>query len=731
MISAVAAVPGQTTATITWTTNEASTSRVDYGTTATALTSSASSVGLTTSHSVLLTGLTAGTRTFFKVTSADAAGNSTTAPASATAFTTTGTQPGKTVGDSSTADFGAGTPGTGAYVSETTGGELILTPTVGAEFGGATLPVGWTSIPWATGGASTVAQGVVTVDGARAQTDALFGPGASLEFVATFGTAGFQHVGFGVTLDAAPWAIFSTRDGGALYARTNTGATSTDTPIAGNWLSAPHRYRIDWTTSSVSFFIDGTLVATHAVTIADTMRPIVSDAAVAGETVSVDWIRLTPYAASGTFTSRILDAGSSVTWNTASWTAQTPTGTSIALSARFGNSPTPDATWTSFAALASSGAALSQTSRYVQYSAVLSTTSADVTPVLQDVTFSAAAGAGTPAISIADRSIAEGNAGTTSAVVTLTLSAPSTSSVTVNYATAAGTATAGTDYTTTSGTATFAPGSTSTTITVPVLGDTTVEPNETVLVNLTAPVNATIADTQAVVTITNDDAAATPAISIADVAVNEGNAGVTSAVLTLTLSATSTSSVTVNYATAAGTATAGTDYTTTSGTATFAAGTTTTTITVPVLGDTMVEPTETVLVNLTAPVNATIADAQAIVTITNDDAAALPAIPIADRAIAEGNAGTTNAVVTLALSAASASTVTVELRDRRRDRHGGYGLHDHEWDGDVHGRDHDHDNHHADRGRHHGRAERDGAGQPDGAGQRHDCRCAGRPDHHQ
>jgi hypothetical protein len=103
------------------------------------------------------------------------------------------------------------------------------------------------------------------------------------------------------------------------------------------------------------------------------------------------------------------------------------------------------------------------------------------------------------------------------------------------------------------------------------------------------------------------------------VAVKEGNAGVTSAVLTLSRSATSTSGVTVNYATAAGTATAGTDYTTTSGTATFAPGSTTTTITVPVLGDTMVEPDETVFVNLTAPVSATIADAQAIVTITNDD----------------------------------------------------------------------------------------------------------------
>ena len=213
----------------------------------------------------------------------------------------------------------------------------------------------------------------------------------------------------------------------------------------------------------------------------------------------------------------------------------------------------------------------------------------------------------------------EGNAGTTSAVVTLTLSAASTSSVTVNYATAPGTATAGTDYTTTSGTATFTAGTHATTITVPIVGDTAVEPNETVLVNLTAPVNATIADAQAVVTITNDDAASLPTISIADRAVTEGNAGTTSAVVTLTLSAASTSSVTVNYATAAGTATANTDYTTTSGTATFTAGATSTTITVPIVGDTAVEPNETVLVNLTAPVNATIADAQAVVTITNDD----------------------------------------------------------------------------------------------------------------
>ena len=147
-------------------------------------------------------------------------------------------------------------------------------------------------------------------------------------------------------------------------------------------------------------------------------------------------------------------------------------------------------------------------------------------------------------------------------------------------------------------------------------------------------------------------------------AVNEGNAGVTSAVLTLTLSTTSTSSVTVNYATAPGTATAGTDYTTASGTATFAAGTTTTTITVPVLGDTVVEPTETVLVNLTAPVNATIADAQGVVTITNDDTTSGLAAPWQTQDI--GAVGLTG-------SGSFATATSTVYRHRRRRRHLGDG----------------------------------------------------------
>ena len=58
-------------------------------------------------------------------------------------------------------------------------------------------------------------------------------------------------------------------------------------------------------------------------------------------------------------------------------------------------------------------------------------------------------------------------------------------------------------------TLTFAPGETTQTITVPVNGDVLDEADETFFVNLSSPVNATIADGQGVGTITDDDAAPT------------------------------------------------------------------------------------------------------------------------------------------------------------------------------------------------------------------------------
>ena len=73
VISAVAAAPvGSTTATVTWTTDVASTSSVDYGTTAGTLNLNVTSPTMVTSHSVQLTGLNPATTYYFRVSSTDA-----------------------------------------------------------------------------------------------------------------------------------------------------------------------------------------------------------------------------------------------------------------------------------------------------------------------------------------------------------------------------------------------------------------------------------------------------------------------------------------------------------------------------------------------------------------------------------------------------------------------------------------------------------------------------------
>jgi uncharacterized delta-60 repeat protein len=104
----------------------------------------------------------------------------------------------------------------------------------------------------------------------------------------------------------------------------------------------------------------------------------------------------------------------------------------------------------------------------------------------------------------------EGNSGTTNAPVTIRLAQASAIGAQVGYASADGTATAGSDYDAVAGTLTFAPGQVERTVNVPVRGDSVVEPNETLLLNLTASGTALVGTAQATVTIANDDAATGP-----------------------------------------------------------------------------------------------------------------------------------------------------------------------------------------------------------------------------
>ena len=159
---------------------------------------------------------------------------------------------------------------------------------------------------------------------------------------------------------------------------------------------------------------------------------------------------------------------------------------------------------------------------------------------------------GSPALSISDVSLAEGNSGTRTATLFVSLNAPSTRTVSVNYGTANGTAAAGSDYDAVSGKMTFAPGETRKSIAVQVRGDRLPEPGESFLVKLQGAKNAAVADGQGVVAIADDE----PRVGMAfDAAGAEGNSGTTPFTFTVNLSAAYDQAVSVNYATADGTAT--------------------------------------------------------------------------------------------------------------------------------------------------------------------------------
>ena len=233
-----------------------------------------------------------------------------------------------------------------------------------------------------------------------------------------------------------------------------------------------------------------------------------------------------------------------------------------------------------------------------------------------------------PVISIAGGSTLEGNSGSHTLNFAVTLSAPSASTIQVKYASKGITATTSDhDYTGVAGTLTIAPGATGGTISVSITGDTKVEPDETFQVILYAPTNVTLGTATATGTIQNDDSGAPlPQLSISDVSLTEGNSGYKSFNFSVSLSAVSASSVTVKFATAGITASAGSgDYVGRNSTLTIPAGASSGVITVQVKGDRKVERNETFAVNLFSPTNATIADAQGIGTILNDDGSSVVA----------------------------------------------------------------------------------------------------------
>jgi hypothetical protein len=213
-----------------------------------------------------------------------------------------------------------------------------------------------------------------------------------------------------------------------------------------------------------------------------------------------------------------------------------------------------------------------------------------------------------PVLTIGDVSLAEGEAGTTAAAFSLSLSAPSGRVVRVVAATANGTATAGSDYASGTLALELSPGTVAGTVGVGVLGDRVWEPDETFSVTLSLPLNATLGDAQGTGTILDDDP---QGLSVADLDAVEPVSGTRNAFFAVTLAPASASPVSVSYAVTAVTATAGSDFTPVSGSLAFDPGVTILPVSVPILADALAESVESIRLDLSGPTGAAIAYGQA------------------------------------------------------------------------------------------------------------------------
>ncbi|MFN4260141.1 MAG: Calx-beta domain-containing protein [Gemmataceae bacterium] len=220
------------------------------------------------------------------------------------------------------------------------------------------------------------------------------------------------------------------------------------------------------------------------------------------------------------------------------------------------------------------------------------------------------------------------------ATITVTRSGDLSASATVRYAVSDGTARAGSDYVATSGTIWFGAGQTTQTFHIPLIDDDIPENDETVHLSLSNPSSNAVLGTRATarLTILDDDVALPPPSPPPDLATTDParvqfaaaeysvTEGTYSATITVIRTGDVSTSVTVRFATRDGTATAGLDYVATSGVLWIAPGVTTQTFRVAIIDDQLVEPSETVLLTLSSPTEATLGSQHtAILTILDND----------------------------------------------------------------------------------------------------------------
>src|SRR4029079_10978025 len=125
------------------------------------------------------------------------------------------------------------------------------------------IPSGWNSQLWDPGGSTTFTGGTANLNAAKLFTTQTFGPGTTVEFSARFTLSDFQNIGFAANENFdAYWATIGRGAEGSVadvYLRTSDNVKIS---LGAGFLDAYHTYKISWSTTSITVYVDGVQRAT-------------------------------------------------------------------------------------------------------------------------------------------------------------------------------------------------------------------------------------------------------------------------------------------------------------------------------------------------------------------------------------------------------------------------------------------------------------------------------------
>jgi hypothetical protein len=284
------------------------------------------------------------------------------------------------------------------HVSDDGGGAVSLAAVQADDFNTTALNSAlWISGTWNSGAYSPTASGGILTDlatgGGWVRSLPSYTHGV-IEAVAEFGSAPYQHIGFGSDgFSGNRYFLFSTYNGdGRLHARVNNNVSEQSVDL-GPLPTGMHRYRIEWTALDASndqlaFYLDGVQQTVLSVTNLDASNfYLYLSNASASVPLLVDSVQVAPvYQTAGTYSSCVYDAGAGFAWQSAAWDQSLPAGTGVTTQVQTSADGTTWSGWSSLAAAA--GSPLPFPGRFIQFQLGLNSTSGAQTPLVNAVSLS-------------------------------------------------------------------------------------------------------------------------------------------------------------------------------------------------------------------------------------------------------------------------------------------------------------------------------------------------------